>query len=82
MGFRSFSSIMKTVPVENVLVHTRDVAEYTILAKIYETNVTVSVKYCTKVKVQFQFLNSFLLVLTKFSFWEENWALGYNSMKI
>ena len=33
-------------------------------------------------KVQFQFLNSFLLLLTKFSFWEEDWALGYNSMKI
>ena len=65
MGFRSFSSIMKTVPVENVLVHTRDVAEYTILAKIYETNVTVSVKYCTKVKVQFQFLNSFFASIDK-----------------
>ena len=33
-------------------------------------------------KVQFQFLNSFLLVLIKFSFWEEDWALGYNCMKI
>ena len=54
----------------------------TILAKIYEANFNVSVKQRTTGKVQFQFLNSFLLVLTKFSFWEEDWALGYNSMKI
>ena len=53
-----------------------------ILAKIYETNVSVSVKYRTTAKVQFQFLNSFSLVLTKFSFWEEDWALSYNSMNI
>ena len=33
-------------------------------------------------KVQFQFLNSFLFLLTKFSFWEEDWALGYNSASI
>ena len=32
-------------------------------------------------KVQFLFFSSFLLILTKFSFWEEEWALGYNSMK-
>ena len=50
--------------------------------QIYETNFSVSVKYHTTRKVQFQFLNSFLLVLTKFSFWEEGWALDYNSMKI
>ena len=54
----------------------------TILAKIYETNFSVSVKKHTTGKVQFQFLNSFLLALTKFSFWEEDWALGYNCMKI
>ena len=39
-------------------------------------------KYYTTGKVQFQFLNSFSLVLTKFSFWQEDWALRYNSMKI
>ena len=54
----------------------------TILVKIYETNFSVSVKERTTGKVQFQSLNSFLLVLTKFSFWEEDWALGYNSVKI
>ena len=53
-----------------------------ILGKIYETNFSVSVKQGTTRKVQFQFLNNFSLVLTKFSFWEEDWALGYNSMKI
>ena len=29
-------------------------------------------------KNQFLFLSSCLLVLTKFLFWEEDWALGYN----
>ena len=53
----------------------------TILAKIYERNCSVSVKKYTMGKVQSQFLNSFSLVLTKFSFWEEDWALGYNSVK-
>ena len=57
-------------------------SDTTILAKIYETNFSVSVKQRTTGKVQFQFLNSFLLVLTKFSFWEKDWALSYNSMKI
>ena len=32
-------------------------------------------------KFNSNFLNSFLLALKKFSFWEEDWALGYNSMK-
>ena len=27
------------------------------------------------------FFQSILLVLTKFSFWQENWALAYHSMK-
>ena len=38
----------------------------TILAKIYEANFSVSMKWRTTEKVQFQFLNSFLLGLTKF----------------
>ena len=54
----------------------------TILAKIYETNFRVSVKWRTTGKVEFQFLNSFLLVLTKFPFWEEDWTPSYNSMNI
>ena len=54
----------------------------TILAKIYETNFSVSVKLRTTGKVQFQFLNSVLLVLTKLSFSEEDWELGCNSMNI
>ena len=32
-------------------------------------------------KLQFLFSGSRLLVLTKFSFWEEDWTLGYNYMK-
>ena len=38
-------------------------------------------KQCTTGKLPFLFLKSFLLALTKFSFWEENWAIGYNFMK-
>ena len=29
----------------------------------------------------FLFFKSFLLVSTKISFWQEDWALGYDSMK-
>ena len=44
----------------------------TTLTKIYEINFSVSVKYRHTGKVQFQFSNSFLLVSTKFLFWEED----------
>ena len=53
----------------------------TTIHKIFETNSRFHVKQRTTGKVQFVFFSSFLLVLTKFSFWEEDWALGYNSMK-
>ena len=45
------------------------ISHTTILA-IYETNFNVTVKQHTTRKVQFQFLDSFSPVLTKFSFWE------------
>ena len=32
-------------------------------------------------KFNFCFSRDFLLVLTKFSFWQGGWALGYHSMK-
>ena len=32
-------------------------------------------------KVQALLLRSFVIVLTKFSFWRKDWALGYDSMK-
>ena len=53
-----------------------------ILAKLYETNFSVSGKQGSAGKVQFQFLNTFLVVLTKLSFYEEDWAIGHNFMKI
>ena len=52
----------------------------TAIHKIFETNSSFHVKQRTTGKVQFLFFSSFLLVLTKFSFWEEDWALDYNSM--
>ena len=33
-------------------------------------------------KDQFLLFNSLLLALTKFSFWQEDWALGYYSTKV
>ena len=51
--------------------------------KIFETNFSFYVKYVfmrTTGKVQFLFLRRFVLVLTKFSVQEEDWALGNNSM--
>ena len=53
-----------------------------IMDKIFEINSSFHVKYRTTGKVQILFFNSLLLLLTKFSFWEEWWALGYNSMKV
>ena len=53
----------------------------TTILKILETNSSFYVKQRTTGKVQFCFFGSFFLVLTKCSFWEEDWALGYNSMK-
>ena len=57
------------------------VFEPTTIHKISETNSSFHMKQCTTGKVHFLFFSSFLLVLTKVSFWEEDWALGYNSMK-
>ena len=53
----------------------------TTIHKIFETRSSFHVKQRTTGKVQFPFFNSFLLVLAKFSFWEVDWALGYNFMK-
>ena len=53
----------------------------TTIPKIFETKSSFHVKQRSTRKVQFLFFSSFLLVLTKYSFWEEDWALGYNSMK-
>ena len=53
----------------------------TTIYKIFEANSSFHVKQRTTGKAQFLFFSSFLLVLTIFSFWEEDWALGYNSMK-
>ena len=49
--------------------------------KIFEKNSSFHVKWRTTGKVQFLFSRSLLLVLTKFSIWEEDWPLGYTSMK-
>ena len=54
----------------------------TTIHRIFKTNSSFHVKQGTTGKVQFLFFSSFLIVLTKFSFWEEDWALGYNSMEL
>ena len=54
----------------------------TTIHRIFETNSSFHVKQGTTGKVQFLFFSSSLLVLTKFSIWEEDWALGFNSMEL
>ena len=49
--------------------------------KVFETNSRCHVKKCAAGKVDILFFRSFLLVLAKFSFWEEGWALDYSFMK-
>ena len=53
----------------------------TTIHKILETNSSFYVKQRTTGKVQFLFFSYFLPILTNFSFWEEDWAPGYNSIK-
>ena len=61
--------------INNIIIQT------TSTDKIFEKISSYPVKYRTTGKVQILFSRSLLLVLTKLSFWEEDWALGYTSMK-
>ena len=49
--------------------------------RIFETNSSFDVNQRTTGKVQILSFKVFLLVITKFSFWQEDWALVYHSMK-
>ena len=49
--------------------------------KILETNSSFHMKWHITGKVKFLFFESFLLVLTKLSFRQGDWALGYYSKK-
>ena len=49
--------------------------------KIFERSSSFHMKYHTTGKFEFLFFSSFLLALTKILFWEDDWALGYHSMK-
>ena len=61
------------------------ITSYTIFStstdKTFEKNSSFHVKQRTTGKVQFLFSRGILLALTKSSFWEKDWALGYISMK-
>ena len=57
------------------------ILQFTIIHKVLETNSSFHVKERTTGKVQFLFFRKFLLLLTKFSFWEEDRGLGNNSVK-
>ena len=48
-----------------------------IMDKIIEKSFKKFKKFATR-KIQFLFFSNFLLVLTKFSFWEEDWALRFH----
>ena len=49
--------------------------------KTFERNFSFHDKKRTTGKFLFPFLSSFLLVSTKFLFWEEEWRLGNDSIK-
>ena len=51
------------------------------IEKLHEKNSGFHVKYCSRRKVQYLVFSNFLLELKIFSFWEENWAIDYNSME-
>ena len=50
--------------------------------KIFEINCSFHVKQGAAAKVLFLVFKSFLQVLTKLSFWQEDWALGYHCMQL
>ena len=49
--------------------------------KIYEKISSFHMRMRATGRVQFLFSRRLFLVLTKFSFFEEDWAIGYTSMK-
>ena len=51
----------------------------TFIHKIFKTNSSFHVKYRTARKVSV--FQEFFDILNKISFWQENWALEYHSMK-
>ena len=53
----------------------------TIIHRIFQSNSSFHMKWYTTGKVYSRFFKRFLLVLTKFSFWQGDWALGYHSMR-
>ena len=60
-------------------VRSKKVFEETTIHKIFETYSSFHVKQGPMGEVRFLFFSSFFLVLVEFSFWEEDWALDYNS---
>ena len=59
--------------------HRYDINRPTILTK--SLRLTLVFMCALREKFNFCFSRDFLLVLTKFSFWQQDWALGYHSMK-
>ena len=53
----------------------------TIIHKVSETISDFHMTQRTTGKVKFLFSKSFFAVLTKFIFWQAEWALGYHSVK-
>ena len=45
------------------------------MGKIFEKNFRFHLKYRTAGKIQYLVFSNFLLVFTKYSFWEEDWAI-------
>ena len=50
--------------------------------KVTETNSTFHMEWHIAGKVEFLCVKSFILILTKLSFWQGDWALGFHSMEL
>ena len=71
----------KKATVQNVSENTRkDIVIVSIIRKILRLTL-VFMWNSNYGKIWFQFFNSFLLLFTKYLFWQEDWALDYHFMK-
>ena len=68
-----FQNFIELLPCAQSFSRNENFVNTTTSHKIFQTNSSFDVKQRTTRKVQFLLVSSFLLILTKFSFWEEDW---------
>ena len=78
-----FSKLYKKLTFKDLgQARSKELFAETTIDRIFEKKCNFHVKEHTTGKFQFPFLSSFLLVLVKCLFWEEDWALDYNAVII